>query len=130
MTRQDLYYIYAKNAKKFGSVQFCGFWQRMAEKFGSVGFRQCSSSVDHYLLCSCLLIDFSSWHAVIYTHSDWAHNTDAVFCTYLGTLYTYTLWLSQMTCYRESRLRVQCTLFTLRYNQLPGMNTTLEMGLL
>ena len=35
-----------------------------------------------------------------------------------------------MTCYRESRLRVQRTLFTLRYNQLPGMNTTLEMGLL
>ena len=36
------------NAKKWQSlVQFCSFWQRMAEKFGSVGFWQCSSSVDH-----------------------------------------------------------------------------------
>ena len=61
-------------------------------------------------------------------HSDLAYDTDAVLRAYIHC--TFTLRLSQMTCYRESRLRVQRTLFTLRYNQLPGMNTTLEMGLL
>ena len=36
------------NAKKLqSSVQFCSFWQRVSKKFSSVGFWQCSSSVDH-----------------------------------------------------------------------------------